>query len=156
MPSVSATLLALVICIVAAALEGVFAGSDVRQRLAALRMPRYSPPFRLWLLIGLAYYTICFIVLRQVLPQSFTVPLVLLILILLANALWSILFFRWRDLRASFIAFIPYAALVAALVVSLVRSYPFGAVLFSCYCAYLLYATWWGYRLWLLNTPNEA
>ena len=152
MPSVSATLLALVICIAAAALEGALAGSGVRQRLAALRMPRYSPPFPLWLLIGLAYYTICFIVLRQVLAQSFTFPLVLLIVILLANALWSILFFRWRDLRASFIAFIPYAALVAALVVSLVRSYPFGAVLFSCYCAYLLYATWWGYRLWLLNT----
>jgi hypothetical protein len=44
------------------------------------------------------------------------------------------------------------AALVAVLVVSLVRIYPFGAVLFICYCAYLLYATWWGYRLWLLNT----
>ena len=80
------------------------------------------------------------------------IVVILLVLILLANAFWSVLFFRWRDLRASFAAFIPYAALVAALVVSLVRSYPFGAVLFICYCAYLLYATWWGYRLWLLNT----
>jgi tryptophan-rich sensory protein len=58
----------------------------------------------------------------------------------------------WHDLRVSFIAFIPYAALVLALVVSLVRTYPLGAVLFMCYCAYLLYATWWAYRLWLLNT----
>jgi tryptophan-rich sensory protein len=148
----STTLLALVICIGAAALEGVLAGSGVRQRLAALRMPQYSPPFPLWLLIGVAYYTICFIVLRQLLAGSFTLPLVLLVLVLLANAFWSILFFRWRDLRASFIAFIPYAALVAALVLLLIRSYPFGAVLFTCYSAYLIYATWWGYRLWLLNT----
>jgi tryptophan-rich sensory protein len=152
MRSMSTTLLAFLICIGAAALEGVLTGSGVRQRLAALRMPQYSPPFPLWLLIGVAYYTICFIVLRQLLAGSFTLPLVLLVLVLLANAFWSILFFRWRDLRASFIAFIPYAALVAALVLSLVRSYPFGAVLFLCYGAYLLYATWWGYRLWLLNT----
>jgi translocator protein len=91
-------------------------------------------------------------VLRQLLAGSFTLPLVLLLLVLLANAFWSILFFRWRDLRASFIAFIPYAALVAALVLSLVRTCPFGAVLFMFYCAYLVYATCWGYRLWLLNT----
>jgi translocator protein len=148
---VSATFLALLICIAAAALEGVLAGSGVRQRLAALRMPRYSPPFPLWLLIGFAYYTICFVVLRQLLAGSFRLPLALLVLVLLANALWSILFFRWRDLRASFVAFIPYAALVVALAISLVRSYPFGAGLFTCYCAYLLYAMWWGYRLWLLN-----
>jgi benzodiazapine receptor len=149
---VSATLLALLICIAAATLEGVLAGSGVRQRLASLRTPPYSPPFPVWLLIGVAYYTICFIVLRQLLAGRFTLPLALLVLVLLANALWSILFFRWRDLRASFIAFIPYTALVAALIVSVVRSHPFGAGLFICYFAYLLYATWWGYRLWLLNT----
>ena len=131
------------------------AGSGVRQRLAALRMPAYSPPFPVWVLIGLAYYAICFIVLRKLLGGGATLPLVLLVLVLLANALWSILFFRWRDLRASFIAFVPYAALVAALVFALVRTYLFGAVLFISYCAYLVYATWWGYRLWLLN-PNET
>jgi tryptophan-rich sensory protein len=78
----------------------------------------------------------------------------LLLVVLLANALWSVLFFRRQDLRASFIAFIPYSVVVAALVVSLSRIYPFGAALFICYCIYLLYAAWWGYRLWLLNTQE--
>ena len=136
----------------AAALEGGLSGSGVRQRLASLRMPPYSPPFAVWLVIGLVYYAICFIVLRRLLASSFTVSLPLLVVVLLTNAFWSVLFFRWGDLRASFIAFIPYAIVVAALVVSLIRSYPFGAVLFMCYCCYLVYATWWGYRLWLLNT----
>jgi hypothetical protein len=54
-----------------------------------------------------AYYGICFIVLRHLLAGGFTVPLVLLGLVLLANAFWSILFFRWRDLRASFLALYP-------------------------------------------------
>ena len=147
------TLLALLICIGAAALEGVLAGGGARQRLASLRMPAYSPPFSLWLVIGLAYYAICFVVLRHLLDAGVTSSLVLLILVLLANAAWSFVFFRSCNLRASFVAFIPYGVLVVALVVSLARIYPFGAVLFACYCVYLLYATWWGYRLWLLNPP---
>jgi len=101
----------------AAALEGALAGSGVRQRLTALRMPRYSPPFTVWLLIGLVYYALCFIVLRQLLAaHSVTlasrVALALLLIVLLGNALWSVLFFRRRDLRASFIAFIPYSVVV--------------------------------------------
>ena len=119
-------------------------------------MPPYSPPFAVWLVIGLVYYAICFVVLRRLLAGSFTISLALLVVVLLTNAFWSVLFFRWRDLRASVIAFIPYAVVVAALVASLTRSYPFGAVLFMCYCAYLVYAAWWGYRLWLLNTQNET
>jgi len=156
---VSPTLSALVICIAAAALEGALAGSGVRQRLAALHMPPYSPPFAVWLLIGLVYYAICFVVLRHLLAIDAVTPplrvaLALVILVLVANALWSVLFFRRRDLRGSFIAFIPYAVVVSALVLSLSRIYPLGAALFLCYCIYLLYATWWGYRLWLLNTQK--
>ena len=75
-------------------------------------------------------------------------------MLLLANAFWSVLFFRWCDLRASFIAFVPYAVLVAALVILLARIYPLGASLLSIYCIYLIYATRWGYHLWRLNPPN--
>jgi translocator protein len=154
---VTPTLVALLICLAAAALEGAVTGSGVRQRLASMRMPPYSPPFAVWLLIGLAYYAICFVVLRHLLASG---PLVfqpalalgLLIVVLLANALWSLLFFRRRDLRGSFILMIPYAVVVVALVFSLTRIYPFGAALFASYCMYLLYATWWTYRVWLLNT----
>jgi tryptophan-rich sensory protein len=68
------------------------------------------------------------------------IALVLTVVLLLANAFWSVLFFRWRDLRASFIAFVPYAMLVAALIILLDRTYPFGAILLSLYCIYLIYA----------------
>ena len=86
------TLLAIIICIAAAALEGLLAGGGVRQRLAQLRMPPYSPPFALWLLIGAAYYGICLIVLRHLLAGPFTpsvvAALALLTLVLLSNALF--------------------------------------------------------------------
>jgi tryptophan-rich sensory protein len=101
----------------------------------------------------------CFVILRHVLSTGLVSPsqvfaLVLTVVLLLANALWSVLFFRWRDLRASFIAFVPYAVLVAGLVILLARTYPFGAILLSFYCIYLIYATRWGYHLWRLNAPN--
>jgi tryptophan-rich sensory protein len=150
----------LISCVAAAALEGALAGGGARQRLAELRMPPYSPPFSVWLVIGAVYYAMSFLVLRHLLATTAFTPLVLIALallgiILLLNALWSALFFRWCDLRASFIAFVPYVAVVAALVVLLSGLYPFGAALFACYCVYLLYASWWGYHLWRLNIPTS-
>ena len=77
-------------------------------------------------------------------------------MVLLANALWSVFFFRWRDLRVSFLAFVPYALVIVALVhTARLSLYPFGAALFLCYGCYLVYATWWGYRLWRLNDPKS-
>lgn len=153
----SPTLLSVIICVAAAILEGALAGKGARQRLAQLRMPPYSPPFAIWLVIGFFFYAMFFVILRHVLSIGLVSPsqvfaLVLTIVLLLANALWSVLFFRWRDLRASFIAFVPYAVLVAVLVILLTRTYPLGAILLSVYCIYLIYATRWGYHLWRLNT----
>ena len=155
----SPTLLSVIICVAGAILESALAGKRARQRLAQLRMPPYSPPFAIWLVIGFFFYAMSFVILRHVLSIGLVSPLqvlalVLTIVLLLANALWSVLFFRWRDLRASFIAFVPYAVLVAVLVILLTRTYPLGAILLSVYCIYLIYATRWGYHLWRLNTPN--
>jgi tryptophan-rich sensory protein len=82
-------------------------------------MPPFSPPFALWLVIGFLFYAMCFVILRHVFSMGLVSPsqvfaLVLTVVLLLANAFWSVLFFRWCDLRASFIAFVPYAILVAA------------------------------------------
>ena len=153
----SATLLGVIICAAAAVLEAALAGRGARQRLTQLRMPPYSPPFALWLVIGFLFYAMCFVILRHVLSTGLVSPsevfaLMLTVVLLLANAFWSVLFFRWCDLRASFIAFVPYAVLVAALVILLGRTYPLGATLLSFYCIYLIYATRWGYHLWRLNT----
>ena len=155
----SPTVLGVIICVTVAILEGALAGTGARQRLAQLRMPPYSPPFALWLVIGFLFYAMCFVILRHALSTGLVsslqvLALVLTVVLLLANAFWSVLFFRWRDLRASFIAFVPYALLVAALVILLARTDPLGAILLSFYCVYLIYATRWGYHLWRLNTAK--
>ena len=63
----SPTVLGVIICTAAAVLEGVLAGEGIRQRLAQLRMPPYSPPFSLWFVIGFLFYAMCFVILRHVL-----------------------------------------------------------------------------------------
>src|SRR5437867_13210508 len=88
----SPTLLSVIICVTAAILEGALAGKGARQRLAQLRMPPYSPPFALWLVIGFLFYAMCFVILRYMLTtglvsHSQVFALVLSLVLLLANAL---------------------------------------------------------------------
>ena len=105
--------LALAICAAAAGLEAVLAGRGVKQRFIELRVPRLSPPLKVWITIGVAYYVICFVVLYRllVLPQTSLrrAALGLVMIVLLANAVWNFLFFRLRSLRLSFIAGVFYS-----------------------------------------------
>src|SRR5215469_7393602 len=88
----SPTVLGVIICAAAAVLEAVLAGKGARQRLAQLRMPPYSPPFTLWLVMGFLFYAMCFVILRHVLSTGRVSPsqvfaLVLTVLLPLANLL---------------------------------------------------------------------
>jgi|ERR1041385_3414738 len=147
--------LTLAICAVAAALEGVLAGQGVKQRFAQLRMPLLSPPFEIWIIIGIAYYVICFVVLYRllVLPPTklHTAALGLILIVLLANAFWNYLFFRLRSLRLSFIAGVLYSLIALGLLIVLYKLDRIGAWVFLPYAVYLLYANWWGYALWRTN-----
>lgn len=66
----SPTLLSVIICTAAAVLKGALSGKGARQRLALFRMPPYSPPFALWLVIGFLFYAMCFVILRHVLSPG--------------------------------------------------------------------------------------
>lgn len=156
-----ATVIATVICLIAAILEAVLAGGRVRFRLSELRMPAYSPGFLVWMSIGLLYYVMCFLILRRLLfggtfSNSHPWALMLVIAVLAANASWNVLFFRLRALFASFLAFIPYGILVLALAAILIPIYAFGTMLLTAYCGYLIYAAWWSYRVWQLNDRKHS
>jgi len=151
----SHALLSFAICGAASVLEGAAAGGDVRARYAELRLPPFSPPFPLWIAIGLAYYTMCFVVLWRLLSLdpglARTIALALIVTIMMINAAWGLLFFRLRDFRASYLAFFPYGALVVALTLLLARIDVGGAFVVLPYALYLVYATWWGRAVWRLN-----
>jgi len=151
--------LALVICAAAAALEGMAAGGDVRARFSELRLPPYSPPLALWIGIGAGYYAMCFGILIRLLSlkapsDGRAAALTLTVAIMIVNAGWGVLFFRRKNLRASYLAFFPYGILVATLAMLVARIDAVSALLLLPYLLYLIYATWWGREVWRLNAAR--
>jgi tryptophan-rich sensory protein len=148
-------LIALAICAVAAILEGAAAGPDVKKRLASLRVPRWALPFRAWIVVGAIYYVLCFVVLFRLLtvqPSNLrTLALAATVMLMAANAAFNLVFFRWGDLRASFLFFFPYSGLALGLFVLLVLVDPLASAVFGPYLVYFVYATAWGYQVWCLN-----
>ena len=149
-------LLALVICVLAAGFEGLMAGAGVKQRFAELRMPPGSPNLPVWIAIGGLYYAMCFVVLYRLFAGGMTtadadVAFVLAVAVMIYNGVWNALFFRLKNLKVAFLSFIPYAALILALAIELARIDEWSAAAVAPYLAYLIYATWWGFRIWQLN-----
>lgn len=147
---------ALASCALAAVAEGVFAGNDVSVRLSELTHPAFSPPLWVWAIIGGLYYILFFFVLRSLLgappiPQLTTRAVVLVAIMLAANAGWNWVFFREEDLWLSTIYGGPYAAIAIALGYTLWRMRSPMFWWYACYLAYFVYATWWGISLWRLN-----
>jgi benzodiazapine receptor len=149
----------LALCAASATLEGILAGRGVQARFAELRLPRYSPPLVVWIVIGGLFYVICFTVAYRLfrLPASGLrdAGIVLLVCMMLMNALWNYLFFRARDLYLSFVACLPYSLIAVALFVLTLELDHVAALALSPYILYLGYAIAWGYGLWKRN-PEEA
>jgi tryptophan-rich sensory protein len=150
---------ALVICIASALLEGLAAGSGVRQRFAELRLPRFSPPLPIWIVIGLVYYVICFAISYRLLDAGIGLSprggaFALLLILMGINIFWNVVFFRRKDVHASYFSFWPYLLVALALLLILWTADTLAAWIFLPYFLYLGYAIWWGHRLWQLNSAK--
>jgi len=148
-------------CAISVAVEGVFAGGGIQQRLADVRVPRFAPPLWGWIVIGALYYVICFVVLYRLFSLPATVPLRQWALgalggIMFINALWNYFFFRTRNLFHAFIIGLPYAVLAIILFGILLRLDRVSAWSFLPYVVYLVYASRFGYLVWTLNPPRVA
>ena len=150
-----AALWALAICVGAAALEGVLAGRGVKLRLTELRQPPHSPPFAVWVGIGLLYYSICFVVLSRLIDSKPSplrwIGLALVAALLIGNATWNLVLFRYKNVEASAIVSVVYAVLALAVAILLVLVDTVSAWVFLPYLIYLAYATWWVLALRRLN-----
>jgi translocator protein len=148
------------ICALAALLEGVAAGRGVKERLASLRAPRWAFSFGAWVVVGAVYYVLCFAVLLRLLDQPSTrlrsSALVTLLTLMAANAGFNFIFFRRRNLLASFLFFLPYSAIAVALFVQLLLADRLAAAIFGPYLLYFVYATAWGYQMWRLNADADS
>jgi benzodiazapine receptor len=147
------------ICALGAGLEGLFAGSGIKQRFANLRLPSFAIPFWGWMVIGGLYYVICFAVLYRLflLPPApvRSAAFALLGAIMFINALWNYFFFRTCNLFHAYLLGLPYSVIAISLfLLLLLRVDRIAAWCLLPYILYLFYASIWGYRIWKLN-PQE-
>ncbi len=149
-------LTAVAICIVSAAIEGLCAGSGVKAFFATLRTPRYSAPLPVWYAIGVGYYLTFGFVLYRLLALSGPTGWVrgaqaLVVIMMLANAFWNLIFFRARNLHLAFVTGSAAPLLDVLLFLYLLRLDQLAALALVPYLAYRAYAVWWGYALWVAN-----
>jgi tryptophan-rich sensory protein len=106
LPPTTAAWATVALCVVAATLEGLCAGRNVRAFFETLRFPRYSAPLWVWSIIGIVDYAIFGFVVFRLLSTTPTSPLAgatlaLIIAMVLGNALTNLVIFRARNLPAT-------------------------------------------------------
>jgi len=151
-----ALLLSCSICALAAALEGACAGRNVKAFFASLNFPPYSAPLWVWSIIGGGYYLIFgFVTYRILRLESSSLRIASLALVLFmmtVNALTNYVIFRAQNLYASFIIGSLFPILDFTLLACLIQLDRFSAWTLAPYLIYRVYAVWWGYALWRLNS----
>jgi tryptophan-rich sensory protein len=71
--------------------------------------------------------------------------------LLIGNAVWNLVFFRHKNVEASAIVSLAYAAVALTVAILLILVDPVSAWVFLPYLIYLSYATWWVLALRRLN-----
>lgn len=144
-----------IICGVAAGLEGVSAGRNVSSFFKSLRFPRYALPTWAWALVGAGYYGLFGFLLYRImlLSSRLAAPtLALAVFMMVANALSNIVIFRKRDLRLAFLIGAAAPAFDLTLFACMMTLDRLAALAMLPYLFYRAYAVWWGYAVWKLNT----
>lgn len=144
------------ICVVAAALEGLCAGKNVKSFYSELRFPRYSAPLWVWTIIGGVYYVIFWFVLYRLLVLELRSPLwiatfSLILFMMVANALTNYLIFRARNIGLSALVTCCFPLMDVALFGGLIRLDGPAAWSLIPYLLYRVYSVWWIVSLWKLN-----
>jgi tryptophan-rich sensory protein len=151
---------ALAICFVGVLLEGLCAGSKVKEYLYELKRPAFSPPLWAWLAIGAVYYFVVFVCAYRILQHPETAPfrnstLTALLVIVVLNAFWNVLFFRAKNLRAAFFFSLSYSLVVIVCWYYSRQRDKLAAIVLGLYAIYMAYANFWGYRFWRLNSGER-
>jgi tryptophan-rich sensory protein len=144
----------LAITFIAAAL-GAAASANAPEFYAELVLPTWAPPAWLfgpvWTILYLLMAIAAWIVWRERGFRSATVPLTLFLVQLALNALWSWLFFAWRQGGLAFAEIIVLWLLIVATAISFGRVRPLAAGLLAPYLAWVTFAAVLCYAIWRLN-----
>lgn len=139
----------------AAAALGAFASAGAGAFYAELARPSWAPPAWLFAPVWSALYALMavsvWLVWRRRGFAGARTPLVLFIVQLAANALWSWLFFAWHQGELAFAEVLVLWCLIVATIVSFQRISIVAAVLLYPYLAWSTFASALTFTVWRLN-----
>lgn len=152
-----AILVSLGACVVAAGLEGLCAGKNVKGFFATKRFPSFSAPLWLWSIIGGLYYLVFWFVVYRLLSLDGSsalriVAITLISLMMIINAIANYIIFRAENLRLSFLVGTLFPFMDVALLVCIAQLDKLAAWSLTPYLLYRIYAVWWGYKVWRMNS----
>jgi translocator protein len=138
-----------------AAALGALATADARTFYADLARPAWAPPGWLFGPVWSALYALmavsAWLVWRERGFAGARIALVLFLVQLAANALWSWLFFAWRQGGLAFAEVLLLCALIVATIIAFHRVNRLAAVLLYPYLAWSLFASALTFSVWRLN-----
>ncbi len=142
------------LCLISIIIEAFSASKAGKKWFEKLIQPKYSFSLSLWYIVGGVYYIICGIIsyrLFHTQSDIFTLPVILLALIMIFNGLGNFILFKFRSLKWFYLVVYPFALLLAVLVAVLFQADKFSAMLASVYLAWLVYDLYYLRNLWKLN-----
>lgn len=134
---------------------GAFASSQAPQFYQTLVRPGWAPPAGVFGPVWTALYTLiavaAYVVVRTSGWRGARVPLLIYALQLVANALWTWLFFSLRSGAAAFLDIVVLFVLVAAMLGVFWRVRPVAGALLVPYLAWVGFASALTWSVWRLN-----
>lgn len=134
---------------------GAWASTSAASFYATLALPTWAPPARVfgpvWTLLYAMMALAAWLAWRERGWRGARPALVLYLLQLAVNALWSWLFFGWRLGALAFADILVLIVLVCATIVALARIRPVAAVLLLPYLAWISFASALNFAVWRAN-----
>lgn len=148
-------LMSLAVCFFAGAVGSIFTADSLSSWYVLLQKPEWNPPnwlfgpvwTTLYILMGLAL----FLVAKTKSPQA-NRAILLFLVHLVFNALWSFLFFGMKSPSFAFISILALLALIIACTRLFFRIHPIAGILLVPYLAWVSFAAVLNYHIWQLNT----
>ena len=144
----------LALCAAAAAIGGI-ASASAPQFYAQLDKPDWAPPAGVfgpvWTFLYAAMAVSAWLVWRERRWAGAKVALTLFLVQLIANALWSWLFFAWHLGALAFADILLLLALIVATLAAFARIHKLAAWLLAPYLAWVSFATALSYSVWQRN-----
>lgn len=142
------------LCLISIIIEGVSTTRDGKEWFENLQQPKYAFPFSIWYLVGGLYYLICGVIAYRIFrasPDSVSLPIVLLALIMLINGSTNLILFKFRSPKVFYWILYPFILLFIWLMATLFPNDEISFWLAALYLLWLGYDLYYFRALWKMN-----